>query len=181
MNDTYYFSHDYNSRSDTKIKKLICKHGMLGYGLFWAIIEDLYNNSNELQSDYDSIAYDLHTESNIVKSIINDFDLFVLSDNTFMSLSINKRLGKREDKSKQASNAANVRWEKYKEEKEKIYADALRTNSGSNAIKGKEIKENNNIPKIKEITIPSHSDVNNKYSISVKELLNKQEDEIDLS
>ena len=40
MKNTFYFSHDYNARNDIKIKKLIAKHGYLGYGIFWAIIED---------------------------------------------------------------------------------------------------------------------------------------------
>jgi len=42
--DTYYFSHDYNCRNDEKIKRLLRKHGMCGYGIFWSIVEDLYNN-----------------------------------------------------------------------------------------------------------------------------------------
>ena len=58
--DTFYFSHDYNVRNDIKIKKLINKHGFLGYGLFWAIIEDLYNNTNVLPMDYECIAFDFN-------------------------------------------------------------------------------------------------------------------------
>ena len=46
MSETFYFSHDYNTRADTKIKKILARHGYLGYGLFWAIVEDLYNNKN---------------------------------------------------------------------------------------------------------------------------------------
>ena len=45
--DTFYFSHDYNARNDEKIKMLIRKHGMIGYGVFWAIVEDLYNIKNK--------------------------------------------------------------------------------------------------------------------------------------
>ena len=74
--DTFYFSHDYNARNDEKIKMLIRKHGMVGYGVFWAIVEDLYNNANALRTDYDGIAYDLRLHSDIVKSVVNDFDLF---------------------------------------------------------------------------------------------------------
>lgn len=79
MKDTFYFSHDYNSRTDDKIKRLIRKHGMLGYGIFWAIIEDLYNNANAMRTDYEGIAYELRTTENIVESIIKDFDLFLIS------------------------------------------------------------------------------------------------------
>jgi hypothetical protein len=54
--NSYYFSHDYNARSDPKIKKLLARHGVAGYGIYWAIIEDLYNNANALRTHSDSNA-----------------------------------------------------------------------------------------------------------------------------
>ena len=137
--DTFYFSHDYNSRADEKIKLLIRKHGVLGYGTFWAIIEDLYNNANALRTDYEGIAFDLRVDENIVKSVINDFDLFIIKDDFFGSLSVQRRLEERNEKSKKASDSANYRWSKQKND-----ANAMRTQCDSNAIKerkGKEIKE----------------------------------------
>jgi len=119
MKEAYYFSHDYNARSDEKIKLLIRKHGMCGYGIFWAIVEDLYNNANALRTDYDGIAYDLRTDSNLVKSVINDFGLFVFEDDVFGSTSVEVRLQIRDEKSKKQSKNANKRWEKYRIEKEK--------------------------------------------------------------
>jgi len=133
--DTFYFSHDYNARNDEKIKRLIRKHGMQGYGVFWSIVEDLYNNANALRLDYDGIAYDLRSDSDTVFSVINDFDLFVFDVNTFGSLSVQKRLDERNDKSIKARESANKRWNN---------ANALQSQSDSNAIKerkGKEIKE----------------------------------------
>ena len=133
--DTFYFSHDYNARNDEKIKRLIRKHGMQGYGVFWSIVEDLYNNANALRLDYDGIAYDLRSDSDTVFSVINDFDLFVFDVNTFGSLSVQKRLDERNDKSIKARESANKRWNN---------ANALQPQSDSNAIKerkGKEIKE----------------------------------------
>lgn len=138
--DTYYFSHDYNARNDSKIKKLLAKHGYLGYGLFWAIVEDLYNNANALPLEYESIAFDLRTNENIVESIINDFDLFCIDKSEFGSTSIERRLNERDEKSKKARESAFKRWNK-----EKNNANALPTQSECNAIKekkGKEIKEN---------------------------------------
>jgi hypothetical protein len=134
--DTFYFSHDYNTRNDQKIKKLISKHGYLGYGLFWAIVEDLYNNANALHLDYDIIAYDLRTTNELVKSIINDFELFVINDGIFGSMSVQKRLDERDAKSKKASESARYRWDKNKSD-----ANALPTQSDSNAIKEKKVKE----------------------------------------
>ena len=83
--ETFYFSHDYNARTDIKIKRLIVKHGYEGYGLYWSIIEDLYQNANTLPLDYDCIAYHLRTSSDMIESIINDFDLFGVDEDTFSS------------------------------------------------------------------------------------------------
>lgn len=133
--DTFYFSHDYNARNDEKIKRLIRKHGMIGYGIFWSIVEDLYNNANALHLDCEGIAYDLRSDSDTVFSVINDFDLFVFDVNSFGSLSVQKRLDERNDKSIKARESANKRWNN---------ANALQPQSDSNAIKerkGKEIKE----------------------------------------
>ena len=109
--ETFYFSHDYNARNDMKIKKLIVKHGYMGYGLYWALVEDLYQNDNAMPLDYDCIAYDLRTSNDIIKSIINDFDLFEVDDDTFGSLSIQRRLNMRNEKSRKARRSAKKRWD----------------------------------------------------------------------
>lgn len=140
--DTFYFSHDYNARNDEKIKRLIRKHGMQGYGVFWSIVEDLYNNANALRTDYEGIAYDLRTDSDLVASVVNDFDLFIFDGDYFGSNSVQERLDQRNDKSVKARKSASYRWDN---------ANALQTQSDSNAkkerkgkeIKGKEIKEIN--------------------------------------
>lgn len=135
--DTYYFSHDYNARNDNKIKKLISKHGFAGYGLFWAIIEELYNNDNVLSTDYNLILSDRKAKPEIVQSIVEDFELFVIDGDHFGSLSVESRLNDRNSKSKKASDSANLRWKRAKED-----ANALRTHEERNAIiKGKETKD----------------------------------------
>ena len=149
--DTFYFSHDYNARNDEKIKMLIRKHGMIGYGVFWAIVEDLYNNANALRTDYDGIAYDLRLHSDIVKSVVNDFDLFEINGDYFGSSSVQARLDQRNEKSLSARKSASYRWNKKEED-----ANALQTLSEGNAkkerkgkeIKGKEIK--NTVPPLQE-------------------------------
>jgi hypothetical protein len=183
MKDTYYFSHDYNSRQDEKIKRLIMKHGLLGYGIFWAIVEDLYNNANALQMDYEGIAFELRVDESIIKSIINDFKLFVFNEDTFGSLSVEKRLNHRNEKSNKARNSANKRWEKTNNN-----ANALQTQSDSNAIKeikgneikSKEIKIKENKINIKEFVFLSESELNKLNeefaSHEVEWLLNKLND-----
>ena len=141
MKETFYFPHDYNAMQDEKIKMLIRKHGMEGYGIFWGIVEMLYNNANALRTDYEGIAYDMRTNSDKIESIINDFELFVVDGDLFGSESIERRLNERKEKSRKAKESANYRWKN---------ANALRMHSECNAIKEKkekekkEKKENNN-------------------------------------
>jgi hypothetical protein len=131
-----YFSHDYTSRTDPKIKRLIAQHGMAGYGIFWAIIEDLYVNTNVLPSDYDCIAFDLRTTPEVIDSIINDFGLFANDGTNISSTSVERRLEERKDKSTKARESANRRWKKYDRN-----TNVMRSQCDSNAIKEKEIKE----------------------------------------
>lgn len=147
MKETFYFSHDYNARTDVKIKKLIRVHGLLGYGLYWAIIEDLYQNTNVLRTDYESISYEHRLPIDVVSSVINDFELFVVYGDKFGSASVERRLDERAIKSKKARESVSIRWDRLKAEKSKTNSDTnvLRTNYDSNTIKerkGNEMKVN---------------------------------------
>jgi len=163
--ETYYFSHDYNARSDEKIKLLIRKHGMAGYGIFWAIVEDLYQNANALRNDCDGIAYDLRTDSEIVKSVINDFGLFVFEGEYFGSMSVQDRLDLRGQKSKKAAESANKRWAKDANALDND-ANALRTECEGNAIKESKGKES----KVKESIAAKAAALENRKKEFVEEL-----------
>jgi hypothetical protein len=130
--ETFYFSHDYNARSDAKIKKLIYQHGMQGYGIYWAIIEDLYNNDNCLELNFGLLSYELRSDEEIIKSIINDFELFQVSHETFYSNSIQDRLEMRNQKSEKARTNASKRWND---------ANAMQTQCDGNALKERKVKE----------------------------------------
>jgi hypothetical protein len=163
-NDTFYFSHDYSARNDEKIKRLIRKYKYLGYGIYWAIIEDLYNNANALRMDYDGIAFDLHSDEKTIKSIVEDFDLFVFDGEFFGSLSVQKRLNKRQEKSNKASENANKRWNKTDSN-----ANALQTHCDGNAIKERKGKENKvKDIKIKDIKLENIYIPENKFSVNEK-------------
>ena len=153
--ETFYFSHDYNSRNDVKIKKLLSKHGLLGYGIFWAIIEELYNNTNVLPMDYDTISYDLRIDKSVLISVINDYDLFVFDGDTFGSLSVERRLKERDERSHKARQSVLKRWNKAKED-----TNVLQSNNEPNTIK--EIKGN----EIKGKDIP---DYNSFLSYAIKQ------------
>jgi hypothetical protein len=156
--ETFYFSHDYNAMSDEKIKSLICEHGLAGYGAYWAIIEMLYNNANALRTHYKSIAFDLHTNEELIKSVINDFELFVFDGDKFGSMSVQRRLDERCQKSQTARDSAFKRWKKQDSD-----ANALPTESKGNAIKERKVKEKKEKETIKEVHTPSRFDVFNDW------------------
>jgi hypothetical protein len=130
---------------------------MIGYGIYWAIIEDLYNNANALQLDCERIAYELRTDELIVKSVINDFALFTINDEFFNSDSVQKRLNKRLEITEKARTIANIRWNKVKEN-----ANEMPTHNESNAI-AMQIKEK----KEKEYTCFSFDEFWNTYGKKV--------------
>jgi hypothetical protein len=131
--NTFYFSHDYNTRNDEKIKELIFNYGMSGYGIYWSIIEELYQNTNVLHLNYERIAFELRADISSIKSIINDFNLFVISGENFSSLSVQKRLDERNNKSEKARLSVNKRWSD---------TNVLQTKYDSNTIKERKGKEN---------------------------------------
>jgi uncharacterized protein YdaU (DUF1376 family) len=132
-----YFSHDYNARSDPKLRKLLMREGIEGIGIYWCIIEMLYEQEGILPlSECEAIAFELHTECERIESVIHS-DLFIIEDDSFYSQSVINRLEIRNGKSKSASNSANARWAKWRAS----HANALQTQSESNAIKVNKSKE----------------------------------------
>ena len=113
--EAYYFSHDANAKDDPKILRLRMELGWEGYGLFWALIELLRNESDHrMRTHCKSIAFALQTQEESIKKIINDFDLFVIEDEYFWSESLLKRMELKEERSEKARESAKKRWNKDK-------------------------------------------------------------------
>jgi len=147
--DTFYFSHDYNARNDRKLIKLASVHGMQGIGIYWCIVEMLYEESGLIPLEYDRIAFELRTDKSVVQSVIHDFDLFQIDNDSFWSDAVNDRLQERINKSEKARNNVLKRWNKHKKN-----TAVLPPYESSNTIKerkGKERKgKDNNMPQEKE-------------------------------
>lgn len=140
--DSFYFSHDYNARSDPRLQRLSMKLGMEGIGIYWCIIEMLYEQAGYIPLvDIESIAFALHTECERIKSVLQNFDLFKFEDESFFSESVLRRLDVRFSKSNNAKKAALKRWDTKR--KSKRNANAMQTHSEGNANKEKESKVNN--------------------------------------
>ncbi len=116
--DAYYFSHDANAHHDPKIIKLRQKHGWSGYGIYWALVELLRNESDyKLTANYSLYAYALQTDEKCIKEVVEDFDLFVVENGNFYSASLLKRMEWKEAKSQKAREAADIRWKKKRKNK----------------------------------------------------------------
>jgi hypothetical protein len=185
----FYFSHDYNTRNNNKIQNLIFKHGFLGYGLFWALVEELYNNSNSLPINYERFAFSFHVDVKVIVSIINDFDLFIVKNEKFSSKSIGDRLKKREKISDDAKKSAKKKWDNYRSGKGlEGYATAMRQHSDGNATampmqsegnaikerKGKEIKVKESKEEEKEKQLIKALNSQSQISNAKPQLLNAE-------
>lgn len=132
-----YFSHDYNARGDKRMIALRKKERMAGVGLYWCIIEMLYEAGGYLPlNDIENTCYELRVKPQLVNRILNDFDLFRNDGERFWSESVLERMELRREKSGKARESAKSRWNEDKPD-----AIALRTHSERNAIKEKESKE----------------------------------------
>ena len=122
--EAFYFSHDFGARNDPKLQKVRIKLGHEGTGVFWDLIEMLYEEGGKLSlADIDIYADTLRTSSNIINSLIADFGLFDNDTIEFWSNSVNKRLDQRTEKSEKARESARLRWDKN--------ANALKNNANA--------------------------------------------------
>ena len=116
---TPYFSHDANARNSDKLLAVRIKHGAEGYGIYFMILERLREESDYTSStNYDVMAYDFRVDSDKIRSIVEDFDLFEFNEDgsRFYSPEFNERMEmkdkKKEKISRAATVAANKRWSK---------------------------------------------------------------------
>lgn len=95
MKKTYYFPHDYHARHDHKLVKLRKDHGVLGYGLYWFIVEVLYETGDCYPfTGLDVIAYESGVTEDLIKQVITDYNLFSYDDEVFWSDSQRDRIAK---------------------------------------------------------------------------------------
>lgn len=141
MKDAFYFQHDYNARNDPKLQELLVEHGVAGIGIFWCVIEQLYEQGGKLpHKACKSIAFALHVDIKVVESVVRDFDLFKHDARHFWSNSVIARLDRRKEISDRRKTAAASRWEQRQEERvqSKEDANALQELSKEKEGKGKE-------------------------------------------
>lgn len=123
-----YFSHDSNARNSDKLIPLRAKMGAEGYGIYFMILERLREESDYMSiKDYNMLAFDLRVDTAKVKAVVEEFGLFVFTDDGkyFYSESFLRRMKEKDDKSEKARKSALFRWQKTNAQMRD--ANALRT------------------------------------------------------
>jgi len=167
-----YLQHQSNSFTDIKVIKMRSKLGIESYGIFWALLELLFNEENKLCiDDYSVLAFSLQCDADKLKSVIEDFDLFVIEDGCFYSKRLNNHIDTINSKSIKAKESASKRWNN---------ANAKRTHSDSNASRveySKEekskVKKNNKkgVDYYNDISFPDYYDIH--YAKRIEQDINK--------
>ena len=166
-----YLQHQSNSFTDIKIIKMRSKLGMEAYGIFWALLELLFNEENKLCiDDYSVLAFSLQCDEDKLKSVIEDFDLFVIEDGCFYSKRLNEHIDTINSKSIKAKESASKRWNN---------ANAMRTQSDSNASrveyskedKSKVKKNKKGVDYYNDISFPDYYDIH--YAKRIEQDVNK--------
>lgn len=125
MKDTFYFQHDYNARNDPKLQDVLIEYGVAGIGVFWCVIEQIYEQGGKLPfKACKSIAFALHVDCKVVESVVNDFDLFQNDGTFFWSSSVLARLNRRKEISERRKKAAETRWKSKETQQEQCNSNA---------------------------------------------------------
>lgn len=145
-----YFKHSSDSRNKGNIMQLRLKYGMAGYGLYCCLLELLIDyGEGKCFRDYSSLANELCVEEGMVKSVIEDFGLFVLEENFFYCREIMNEVISKNKISRSRAEAGRKGGNK----KAENLANATKNVAIGSERKEKEIKKENisPTPPIKEI------------------------------
>jgi len=160
VKETYYFSHDANARNDEKILMLRAEHGMAGYGIYWALIESMFENDDtRLRHDkVKGLALVLNIEITLLSSVINTCiteKLFESDEVNFWSESLMRRKNKYRDSVKLKSEAG-------KKGMAKRWGSVENRESDNTVITdGESVITKNN--KVKESKVKESKDIKHKY------------------
>ena len=133
--DSFYFPHDSDATEDPKIMVMMAEWGLEAYGIYWIVIEHLRK-----QPGYKSrlpilkaLAVRYQSSEEKFRSVVTRYDLFVIEDEEFFSLSLIARMKPLNDKREKMRELANKKWDK------------MRTHSVGNAqamqVKESKVKE----------------------------------------
>ena len=123
-NDPYYFTHDATAANDPKIRAMIKKYGVAGYGMFWLILEMMRTQSkykiDDKEYNWSALAEQMQCTCKEVKAFVKDcteqFELFIYDEKGFYySASFLKRMQRLDEIRAKRVRAAEIMHEKRRE------------------------------------------------------------------
>lgn len=117
MKDSQYITHDLGARNDPKLMDLQMEMGGQGLGIFWCLVEMLWENGGYIPANYRSIAFALRwCKPAEVEKVVNNFGLFQIEDGQIFSRSALERINHKKDKIQRMSEGGKKgqsnRWHK---------------------------------------------------------------------
>ena len=111
-NGLHYFKHDFNSRNDTKLVNLQMKYGYEGIGIYWSLVEIIYENGGYMELNYDLISFNMRASKEILKYLIEDSNLFIVEGEIFTNQRIKEDINLYQKRVEDGAKWANKRWGK---------------------------------------------------------------------
>lgn len=134
-----YFSHDIGTKSDEKIIRLMFDFrktknefsentlkdlvAHAAYGIYWEIIEYLHENNLNID-ELDMLADELRVDADILKRILNNYELFKQADGKYISERVLRNLKLQEEKSEKARQSVNARHNRRRNKEEAATPEA---------------------------------------------------------
>lgn len=115
--ENLYFRHEQNARNNPKLLKLKMKLGMEGIGIYWCLIEVLYELNGYLkEEDLETFCFNEHVDFDKVKLVLKLANFKVDKENGYYSNGVLERIKKREEFCKEQKKKAQKRWSKEKKQ-----------------------------------------------------------------
>ena len=106
----HWFKHDFYTCNDQKMQRLDFKYPVVGYGIFFKVIELLYQNNGKLEYDLDFISFAICYDKDVINSVLKDFDLFTIQDEVLYNNRVLESIKEITEKSEKARASANRRY-----------------------------------------------------------------------
>ena len=132
------------------------EHGMAAYGIYVALMQLLEEDVNhKMSKDYSMIAYEMRVDVSVVQSVVEDFDLFEVEEESFYSKELsdiieqNRKVSEARARAGRAGGAAKARnfAENTKQSSSKCQANARKNVANATSLKENENEKENLPPK----------------------------------
>lgn len=136
MGTGQYFPHQYNAHDDEKLKRVIMDHGLGGYAVFFLLLEYLGQKEDRVltQEFYKVLAWTYRVDAEVVRSVVEDYGLFEISDNHFSSEGLNARMAVLDEIKAKRRAAGAMGGQKKAENRSKFIANARQDSSNASDL-----------------------------------------------